>query len=69
MITHIVKGSAVGPLERLLCEVLDIAESTPEAVEWDEFDKIFSHWFYIASTYNKVKNRRRVGRLLHCIFR
>lgn len=51
-------------LERMLYEILGFAEKL-EAVEWEETDKIFCHWF---SARPIITDYRRVGKLLHCIF-
>ena len=54
-------------LDHALTELLDFAESSPEMVEWDEVDKIFSVWMGIRLRSIRVSDK--AGRLLANIFR
>ena len=64
-------------LEKTLVELLDFAESSPEMVEWDEVDEIFSVWmhsvvekkFWVWDFRVEVSVSDKTGRLLADIFR
>ena len=72
MMSHIM-NQYHGHLERVLIELLDFAESSPEMVEWDEVDKIFSVWMHSVvgktSLFRGVNVSDKAGRLLADIFR
>ena len=53
--------------EQALIELLDFAESSPEMVEWVEFDKIFSVWMNSRLWGGYLTDK--TGRLLANIFR
>ena len=53
--------------EQALIELLDFAESSPEMVEWDEVDKIFSVW--MDARLGSIGVSNKAGRLLANIFR
>ena len=67
MITHIANRSR-DYLEQILIELLDFAERSPEMVEWDEVDKIFTVWMdFSPMSYYHVTDK--TGKLLANIFR
>ena len=53
--------------EQALVELLDFAKSSPEMVEWDEVDKIFTVWMY--SKLRGFDMSDKTGRILADLFR
>ena len=72
MISH-AANQFLDHLEQVLIELLDFAESSPEMVEWDEVDKIFSVWMRsVAEKESRlwgIDVSDKSGRLLANIFR
>ena len=73
MISHIIANRSRDYLEQILIELLDFAERSPEMVEWDEVDKIFTEWMYSAlGVFSWVQDNKvsdKTGRLIADIFR
>ena len=67
MISHIA-NQFYEHLGQVLIELLDFAEGSPEMVEWDEVDKIFSVWMDLISA-ERIDLSDKAGRLLANIFR
>ena len=67
MISHIIANRSRDYLEQILIELLDFAERSPEMVEWDEVDKIFSVWMQIR--LGRIGEFNKARRILADLFR